>query len=52
MTQIELRGVEKFFGSLQVIRDLNLVVDHNEFIVLLGPAAIRIFRDLGPAIGS
>ena len=22
------------------------------FIVLLGPAAIRIFRDLGPAIGS
>ncbi len=36
MTQIELRGVEKFFGDVQVIKDLNLVIDHNEFIVLLG----------------
>ena len=36
MTQIELRGVEKFFGEVQVIKDLNLVIDHNEFIVMLG----------------
>ena len=36
MTQIELRGVEKFFGQVQVIKNLNLLVDHNEFVVLLG----------------
>ena len=36
MTQIELRGVQKWFGSFQVIKDLNLVIEDNEFIVLLG----------------
>ena len=36
MTQIELRGVQKWFGSVQVIKDLNLVIEDNEFIVLLG----------------
>lgn len=36
MTQIELRGVQKFFGAVQVIKDLNLAIDDNEFIVLLG----------------
>jgi len=36
MTQIELRGVQKFFGTVQVIKDLNLKIEDNEFIVLLG----------------
>ena len=36
MTQIELRGIQKFFGSVQVIKDLNLKIEDNEFIVLLG----------------
>jgi len=36
LTQIELRGVQKFFGAVQVIKDLNLAIDDNEFIVLLG----------------
>jgi multiple sugar transport system ATP-binding protein len=36
MTQIELRGVQKYFGAVQVIKDLNLVIEDNEFIVLLG----------------
>ena len=36
MTHIELRGVQKFFGAVQVIKDLNLKIDDNEFIVLLG----------------
>ena len=36
MTHIELRGVEKFFGDVQVIKDLNLTIENNEFIVLLG----------------
>ncbi|MDQ6436263.1 ABC transporter ATP-binding protein [Mesorhizobium sp. LHD-90] len=36
MTQIELRGLQKFFGAVQVIKDLNLKIEDNEFIVLLG----------------
>jgi multiple sugar transport system ATP-binding protein len=36
VTQIELRGVQKWFGAVQVIKDLNLKIDDNEFIVLLG----------------
>ncbi|MER9407834.1 ABC transporter ATP-binding protein [Mesorhizobium caraganae] len=36
MTQIELRGVQKYFGAVQVIKDLNLKISDNEFIVLLG----------------
>jgi len=36
LTQIELRGVQKFFGAVQVIKDLNLKIADNEFIVLLG----------------
>ncbi len=36
MTQIELRAVQKWFGAVQVIKDLNLKIEDNEFIVLLG----------------
>ncbi len=36
MTQIELRGIEKHFGAVQVIKNLNLTIADNEFIVLLG----------------
>ncbi len=36
MTQIELRSIEKFFGAVQVIHNLNLAIADNEFIVLLG----------------
>ncbi|HSO46639.1 MAG TPA: ABC transporter ATP-binding protein, partial [Rhizobiaceae bacterium] len=36
MTQIELRGIEKFFGEVQVIKNLNLSIADNEFIVMLG----------------
>jgi multiple sugar transport system ATP-binding protein len=36
LTQIELRGVQKYFGAVQVIKDLNLTIADNEFIVLLG----------------
>jgi multiple sugar transport system ATP-binding protein len=38
LTQIELRGIQKFFGELQVIKDLNLSISENEFVVLLGPS--------------
>jgi multiple sugar transport system ATP-binding protein len=36
VTQIELRGVQKWFGANQVIKDMDLAIADNEFIVLLG----------------
>ena len=38
MTQISLRGLQKFFGSTHVVRDLNLDIEDKEFLVLLGPS--------------
>ncbi|HKJ62061.1 MAG TPA: ABC transporter ATP-binding protein, partial [Hyphomicrobiales bacterium] len=36
MSEIELRGVQKWFGPLQVIKDMDLTIAANEFIVMLG----------------
>jgi multiple sugar transport system ATP-binding protein len=38
MTQISLRGLHKTFGTTHVVRDLNLDIDDQEFLVLLGPS--------------
>ncbi len=38
MTQISLRGLHKTFGTTQVVRDLNLDIADQEFLVLLGPS--------------
>ncbi len=35
---IELRGVNKHFGPLHVLRDVNLVVDRGEVLVVVGPS--------------
>ena len=32
MTQIELRGVQKFFGAVQVLQDVNLTIEDGEFV--------------------
>jgi multiple sugar transport system ATP-binding protein len=36
MTEIALHGIQKWFGPVQVIKDLNLTIAANEFIVMLG----------------
>lgn len=38
MTQISLRGLHKSFGATHVVRDLNLDIADQEFLVLLGPS--------------
>lgn len=38
MAEIELRQVDKHFGALHVIRDVNLTVGDREFVVFLGPS--------------
>lgn len=34
MAQIELRNVQKFFGAVQVIKDMNLTIEDGEFVVM------------------
>lgn len=38
MAEITLKDIEKYFGSVYVIRKLNLTIRHKEFVVLLGPS--------------
>jgi multiple sugar transport system ATP-binding protein len=36
MATIELQNVQKFFGNVQVIKDMNLTIHDGEFVVMLG----------------
>nr|WP_325250885.1 ABC transporter ATP-binding protein [Amylibacter sp.] len=36
MAQIDMRSIQKFFGSHQVLKDLNLTIEDGEFVVMLG----------------
>jgi len=38
MASIEIRGVDKAFGSTRVLHDVDLEVDDGEFLVLVGPS--------------
>ena len=38
MAEIELRHIDKHFGPVHVIRDVNLTVRDREFVVFLGPS--------------
>ena len=38
MGQIQLQGVTKDFGSVNVIRPLDLEIDDGEFVVFVGPS--------------
>ena len=38
MTQLSLRDVRKAFGSLEVIKGINLDVENGEFVVFVGPS--------------
>ncbi len=35
---IELRGVDKHYGDLHVLKDINLTVDRGEVVVVIGPS--------------
>ncbi|RYE57211.1 MAG: ABC transporter ATP-binding protein, partial [Rhizobiaceae bacterium] len=36
MARIELRNIHKFFGAVQVLKDVNLTIEDGEFVVMLG----------------
>ena len=38
MTQLSISGVHKSFGSVDVLKDINLEVENGEFVVIVGPS--------------
>ncbi len=38
MSRIELRGINKYYGDVHVLKDLDLVVEDGDFMTLLGPS--------------
>ncbi|AGT08817.1 ABC transporter ATP-binding protein [Paracoccus aminophilus] len=38
MTTLTLDGINKFYGSLHILKDINLAIGQGEFISLLGPS--------------
>lgn len=38
MARVELKNVNKAFGSVEVLRDIDLTIDDGEFVVLVGPS--------------
>ena len=38
MARLDLLGIEKRFGAIEVLRDVNLAIADGEFIVLVGPS--------------
>ena len=38
MTQIELKNVGKSYSSVNVLRDISMIIDDGEFVVLVGPS--------------
>src|ERR671911_429147 len=38
MSIVEFRGVNKFFGDFQVLKDIDFTVDEGEVVVVIGPS--------------
>ncbi|WP_445220054.1 ABC transporter ATP-binding protein [Bradyrhizobium sp. Pa8] len=38
MADVRLEGVNKAYGTIQILRNIDLTVDHGEFVVFVGPS--------------
>lgn len=58
MARIELQNIAKSYGSVEVLRDINLTIEDGEFIVLVGPSGcgkstlLRMIAGLEPITGG
>jgi polar amino acid transport system ATP-binding protein len=58
MSFLEMNGVEKYFGALQVLRGLNMHVDEHQVVCLIGPSGcgkstlLRCINQLEPIQGG
>ena len=38
MSEVEYKNIKKNFGSVEVLKDINLNIGNQKFVVLLGPS--------------
>ena len=38
MAQVVLKDINKFYGAVHAVKDVNLQIDDKEFVVLVGPS--------------
>ncbi|OHV78942.1 ABC transporter ATP-binding protein [Mesorhizobium sp. ORS 3428] len=38
MANVRLEGINKAYGSVQILRDIDLEIDHGQFVVFVGPS--------------
>ena len=38
MSRIELKNIDKYYGSNHVLKDLDLIIEDGDFMTLLGPS--------------
>ena len=38
MSEVQYKNIKKNFGSVEVLKDINLKIDNQKFVVLLGPS--------------
>ena len=56
LASVELRGLTKRFGSLAVVDDVSLRIDHGQLVCLLGPSGcgktttLRLIADMDLAL--
>ncbi len=45
MAQVELKGVSKSFGKIEVIRNVDLEINKGEFVVFVGPSGLSLIHN-------
>jgi len=38
MADVRLEGVSKSYGTIQILHNINVAIDHGEFVVFVGPS--------------
>ncbi|WP_210188508.1 ABC transporter ATP-binding protein [Bradyrhizobium sp. Gha] len=58
MAEVRLEGLRKSFGTIEILRNIDLTIDHGEFVVFVGPSGsgkstlLRMIGGLEPISGG
>ena len=51
MAKVELKHMHKSFGQVDIIKDVNLTIEHGEFCVLVGASFPAANANASPSVG-